>query len=85
MFFCTCIQNGWTALHLAAQEGKVDVVRLLTESQAQVNIETEVYTHSWYNRQGIAMCVWDVECMLGLYYISNKFKAGTSHHYSSIQ
>ena len=41
---CLCLQDGWTALHLAAQEGKVDVVRLLTEAQAQVNIQTEVYT-----------------------------------------
>ena len=41
---CLCPQNGWTALHLAAQEGKVDVVRLLTEAQAQVNIQAEVYT-----------------------------------------
>ena len=39
-----CQQDGWTALHLAAQEGKVDVVRLLTEAQAQVNIQTEVHT-----------------------------------------
>ena len=36
-------QDGWTALHLAAQEGKVDVVRLLTEAQAQVNTQDEVY------------------------------------------
>ena len=41
-----CPQDGWTALHLAAQEGKVDVVRLLTESQAQVNIQTEVHVHT---------------------------------------
>ena len=41
---CLCIQNGWTALHLAAQEGKVDVVRLLTEAQAHINIQTEVNT-----------------------------------------
>ena len=39
---CFCPQNGWTALHLAAQEGKVDVVRLLTEAQAQVNTQEEV-------------------------------------------
>ena len=39
-------QDGWTALHLAAQEGKVDVVRLLlTEAQALVNIQTEVHSH----------------------------------------
>ena len=41
---CLCPQDDWTALHLAAQEGKVDVVRLLTEAQAQVNIQTEVHT-----------------------------------------
>ena len=40
---CLCPQDGWTALHLAAREGKVDVVRLLTEAQAQVNIQTEVH------------------------------------------
>ena len=41
---CLCPQDDWTALHLAAQEGKVDVVRLLTEARAQVNIQTEVHT-----------------------------------------
>ena len=47
---CFCAQDGWTALHLAAQEGKVDVVRLLTEAQARVNIQTKVNfnsTNSW--------------------------------------
>ena len=39
---CWCSQDGLTALHLAAQEGRVDVVRLLTEAQAQVNIQDEV-------------------------------------------
>ena len=38
-----CSQDGCTALHLAAEEGQVDVVRLLTESQAQVHIQTEVH------------------------------------------
>ena len=42
MFVST--QDGWTALHMAAQEGKVDVVRLLlTEAQTLVNIQTKVY------------------------------------------
>ena len=41
---CYYPQEGWTALHLAAQEGKVDVVRLLTEAQALVNIQTQVCT-----------------------------------------
>ena len=36
------MQDGVTALHLAAQGGKVDVVRLLIDAQAQVNIQSEV-------------------------------------------
>ena len=36
-------QDGWTALHMAAHEGKVDVMRLLlTEAQTLVNIQTMV-------------------------------------------
>ena len=34
---------GHTALYLAAGEGKVDVVRLLIDAEAQVNIQTEVH------------------------------------------
>ena len=41
---CYCPQNESTALHLAAQEGKVDVVRLLTEAQALVNTRNKVCT-----------------------------------------
>ena len=41
---CFCPQNGCTALYMAAQEGKVDVVRLLTEAKAHINIQTEVHT-----------------------------------------
>ena len=33
-----------TALHMAAQEGNVEVVRLLTEAEEHVNIQTEVQT-----------------------------------------
>ena len=43
---CVCPQDGWTALHLAAQEGRVDVVRVLTEAGAQLNILTKVHVHS---------------------------------------
>ena len=39
-----CPQDGVAALHMAAQEGKVDVVRLLIDAGAQVNIQTEVHT-----------------------------------------
>ena len=39
-------QDGWTALHLAALGGKVDVVRLLlTEAQALIDTQTEVHSH----------------------------------------
>ena len=39
-------KDGWTALHLAAQEGKTDVVKLLINAEVQVNIniQTEVRT-----------------------------------------
>ena len=38
-----CPQDGATALHLAAREGKVDVVRLLIDAEAQVNIHAKVH------------------------------------------
>ena len=48
-YLCFRPQDGWTALHMAAQEGKHDVVRLLTEAKAHVDIQTEVHTlyHIW--------------------------------------
>ena len=36
------LQSGATALHMAAQEGKADVVRLLTEAGAQLDIQKTV-------------------------------------------
>ena len=42
-YLCFCPQDGWTALHMAAQEGKVDIVRLLTDTKAHVDIQTEVH------------------------------------------
>ena len=42
---CFCAQDDATALHIAAQEGKVDVVRLLIEAGAQLNIQTMVNVH----------------------------------------
>ena len=39
----SCIQHGLrTALHLAVEEGRVDVVRLLIEAKAQVDTQTKV-------------------------------------------
>ena len=45
-YLCFCPQDGCTALLLAAQEGNVDVVRLLTEAKADVNIQTEVHVYT---------------------------------------
>ena len=45
------LQDGATALHLAAQEGKADVVRLLTEAGAQLDIQTtnvSFFFHNYY-------------------------------------
>ena len=39
---CCVFQRGWTALHLAAQEGNIDVAKLLIDAKAQVNIQEEV-------------------------------------------
>ena len=45
MFVST--QDGWSAIHLAAQEGNVDVMRLLlTEAQTLVNIQDKVQNHA---------------------------------------
>ena len=37
-------QNGVTALHIAAEEGNVDVVRLLIEAEVHVNKKSKVNT-----------------------------------------
>ena len=39
-----CLQDGTTALHMAAEQGRVDVVRLLIDAEAQVNIQAKVHT-----------------------------------------
>ena len=46
-----CPQDGVVALHMAAQEGKVDVVRLLIDTEAQVNIQAEVHILFACNRE----------------------------------
>ena len=44
-----------TALHLAAHEGKVNVVRLLTEAGAQLNIQTKVNVDVLFTVTGYTM------------------------------
>ena len=58
MTVCLCTQNGWTALHWAAQEGKVDVVRLLTEAQAQINIQTIVSIATYVSLERKRICTY---------------------------
>ena len=36
------LQDGWTALHKASQEGQVDVVLVLIEANARVNQQSKV-------------------------------------------
>ena len=38
-------QDGLTALHMAVHERKVDVVKLLIEAKAHVDIPTKVHIH----------------------------------------
>ena len=40
---CFCPQSGATALYMAAGQGKVEVVRLLIEAKALVNLPSKVY------------------------------------------
>ena len=55
-----CPQDDWTALHLAAQEVKIDVVRLLINAEAHVNIQTEVRAKSVSYTQQKQIYTWNV-------------------------
>ena len=46
------IQYGATALYLAAQEGRVNIVRLLIEAKAQINIQRTVCTRERERERG---------------------------------
>ena len=37
-----CLQDSWTALHIAAKGGRVDIALLLTEAQAEINKQSQV-------------------------------------------
>ena len=51
-YYTILSQNGWTALHLAAQEGHEDVVELLLVAKADPELKTKVISilasvYSW--------------------------------------
>ena len=52
---CFCPQDGVTALSLAAQEGKVEVVRVLIEAKALVNLQTKVHVYTVQTMEGLGM------------------------------
>ena len=53
----SCTQDGWTPLMIASFNGHVDIVRILTEAQAQINIQNEVYTNISYVAHGLQIFV----------------------------
>ena len=42
------VQDGWTALYIASQEGHCGVVRMLLEAKADVNVKTNVSHAAWW-------------------------------------
>ena len=41
------MQNGWSPLHVASQEGHLDVVRTLIEAGANIDQADKVSTHTY--------------------------------------
>jgi hypothetical protein len=46
VFFCTYLQDGWTALHWAAVKGHAEIVELLIKKGADLTIKKKVSKHS---------------------------------------
>ena len=42
---CVCIQEGYTALHVACQDGHDDTVKVLMRAKADLNLQTNVSNH----------------------------------------
>lgn len=58
-----CAQDGWTALHLASQEGHADVVRVLIEANAYINQQNKViYSMHAEHMVELAVCIITLQC-----------------------
>ena len=42
MFPCLCLQKGNTALHIASLAGHEDIVKMLVEHDAKINVQAQV-------------------------------------------
>ena len=45
MLFLFCLQKGNTALHIASLAGHEDIVKLLVEHEAKINVQAQVIFH----------------------------------------
>ena len=45
MLFLFCLQKGNTALHIASLAGHEDIVKLLVEHEAKINVQAQVIVH----------------------------------------
>ena len=43
--YVVCIQDEWTALHVACQNGHDDTVKILMRAKADLNLQTNVSNH----------------------------------------
>jgi ankyrin repeat protein len=51
------VQDGWTALHQASYYGRGEVVKVLVEAKANVDVQTEV-RRGWGQRCRERVCVY---------------------------
>ena len=41
------VQDGWTALHVACEDGHDDTVKILMRAKADLNLQTNVSNYFW--------------------------------------
>ena len=55
MQYNSYVQEGWTALHAACEEGRDDTVKILMRAKADLNLQTKVSNNS--SRKVIFVCM----------------------------